>query len=273
MPTPGKTRITLVVFMSLIVAAYALAGLSGARSAARAQTAGTSAFFPIAFMTPEIAEESIMILTPGSGSRVTSPIHVEGVSDPTFEQNLVVRVLQADGTLVAEAPTTIAADVGQRGPFEIDLPVDLSTEQNIFIQVFATSARDGGTTHLSSVGVTFTPTGPADIILRTPYPEQITIFEPDVTDTVSGGLAHVEGFGLASFEQTLLVEVLDEDGTVVGSQPVTVAAPELGSPGPFSADVSYTLATAGPGRVVVRDVSPAFGGDAHLSSVEVNLEP
>ena len=28
-----------------------------------------------------------------------------------------------------------------------------------------------------------------------------------------------------------------------------------------------------PGRIVVRDGSPAFGGDVHLASVEVTLEP
>lgn len=214
-----------------------------------------------------------MILAPASGSRVTSPIQVSGVSDPTFEQNLVVRVLRADGSLVAEAPTTIQADAGQRGPFALDLPVSLTTEQNLFIQVFAESPRDGGVTHLSSVGVTFTPTGPEDIINRAPYPEQIAIFQPQTGATLTGGTVHVAGFGLAGFEQTLLVQVFDEDGEVVGSQPVMVAAPDLGEPGPFQADIAYTVSAAGPGRVVVRDISPAFGGDAHLSSVEVNLAP
>lgn len=225
------------------------------------------------FFVMERPEEALMILTPGPGSRVTSPLHVAGMADPTFEQNLVVRVIQADGSLVAEAPTTIMADIGRRGPFDIQLPVDLNAEQNIFIQIYTTSARDGGITHLSSVGVTFTPSGPVDIITRSPYPEQIAIYEPGISDTVSGGVAHVEGFGLAGFEQTLLIEVLDQDGAVVGSQPVMVEAPDLGFPGPFSADVPYTVSASGPGRIVVRDISPAFGGNAHLSSVEVNLEP
>ena len=270
----GKTRMAMIVVLSLVVAASGLAGLSSAGPAARAQSTESTLFFPLIFKNAaRLAEESIMILTPASGSRVTSPIHVSGVADPTFEQNLVVRVLQADGSLVTEAPTTIQTGAGQRGPFELDLTVNLATEQNIFIQVFATSPRDGGVTHLSSVGVTFTPTGPEDILNRTPYPEQIAITHPHTGDTLSGGNVQVMGFGLASFEQTLLVEVLDEDGDVVGSQPVTVAAPELGEPGPFQADIAYTVSVAGPGRIVVRDVSPAFGGDTHLSSVEVNLAP
>jgi hypothetical protein len=205
---------------------------------------------------------------------VTTPIRVAGVADPTFEQNLVVRVLLDDGTEVTQVPTTIQSDVGQRGPFEVEVPVDLDTERNIFIQVYASSARDGGITHLSSTGVIFSPGGPENILTQEPgQPEQVAIFQPQTGGTVSGGIAHVEGFALASFEQTLLIDILDAEGNVVGSQPVTVQAPDLGQPGAFSADVAHTVTESGPGRIVVRDPSPAFGGDTHLSSVEITLQP
>jgi hypothetical protein len=78
---------------------------------------------------------------------------------------------------------------------------------------------------------------------------------------------------VASFEQTLLIEVVDAYGAVIGLQPVLVQAPDFGLPGPFAVDVAYTLTAAGPGRVVVRDISPAHGGDIHRSSVEVDLAP
>ena len=68
----------------------------------------------------------------------------------------------------------------------------------------------------------------------------------------------MEGFALATFEQTLLIEILDSEGNVAGTESVIVQAPELGQPGPFSADVAYTVTEAGPGRIVVRDPSPAF---------------
>jgi hypothetical protein len=234
----------------------------------------TTVYLPLVVRNGVIrAEEAIMILTPGPGSRVTSPVRVSGEADPTFEQNLVVRVLLADGSLVSQVATTIQAEVGQRGAFSVDVPVNLTAEQAIFIQVFAASPRDGRITHLSSAGVTFTPTGPAVIETRPEYPEQIVIFEPQLGAQVSGGSVHVRGFGLATFEQTLNVDVQDQNGNVIGSEAVIVAAPALGKPGYFEADVTFTVGRAQPGRVVVRDVSPAFGGTVHLSSVEVNLAP
>ncbi len=223
---------------------------------------------------PSQPEEAILILQPGPGSRiVTSPLRVAGEADPTFEQNLVIRLLLADGTELAVVPTIIQADIGERGPFVVDVPFAISGEQQAFIQVFTTSARDGGLTHLSSVGLMLADSGVEQIVPVEPHPERIQISQPAFGETISGGAVIIAGVALASFEQTLVVELLDEAGLVLSSQPVTVNAPDLGQPGPFSLELPYVVATTMPGRVVVRDISPAFGGDVHLASVEVTLAP
>ena len=218
-------------------------------------------------------EEAILIFEPGPSSFLTNPVHVEGLADPTFEQTLVVRIVLADGTEVVSQPTTIAADVGQRGPFEADLFFNVPGGGNAFIQVFSQSPRDGGITHLASVGVTLGSGGVAMVVPGQRHPEDIIIAQPQTTQAISGGMLHVEGVAVASFEQTLVIELLDADGNVVASQPVIVSAPDLGQPGPYAADIPYSVTTSGPGRVIVRDISPAFGGDVHLSSVELNLNP
>jgi hypothetical protein len=218
-------------------------------------------------------EEAILILQPGPGSRLVSPARVAGVSDSTFEQNLVIRVVLDDGTILNTVPTTIQTELGQRGPFEVEVPFQVSEERQGFIQVFDSSARDGGLLHLASVGVLLAPGGEANIATIEPHPEQIEIFQPAQGEVVSGGSAMVEGFALASFEQTLMVQVLDVDGNIVGEGPVIVSAPDLGQPGSFSVEVPYTVSSAGPGRILVRDLSPAFGGEVHAASVEIQLEP
>jgi hypothetical protein len=243
-----------------------------AEPAASTPTSGATAPAEVVSPTaPAAPDEAILILEPGPGSRLTSPIHVAGIADPTFEQNLVARLLLDDGSELALMPAQIQAELGQRGNFAVDIPFAISGERQAFLQVYATSARDGGVTHLASVGLTVADSEPENIIPVTPHPERIVIHQPAPGETISGGTAHVEGFGLASFEQTLLVEVVDEAGNVVGSQPVTVNAPELGQPGSFSVDVPYSAAFNGPGRIVVRDISPAFGGDTHRATVEVTL--
>jgi hypothetical protein len=223
--------------------------------------------------TSDLPDEAILILEPGPGSRLVSPIHVAGEADSTFEQSLVIRLVGDDGSELALVPVQIAAEMGQRGPFEADIAFSTDQERQAFIQVYTTSPRDGGVTHLAATGVLLLADGEPQIITRVPQPEQIVIFTPGLSEVVRGGVVHVSGFALASFEQTLLVEVLDADGNVVGAAPVIVDAPDLGQPGPFEVDLDYTVVTPGPGRIVVRDISPAFGGDTHLSSVEIDLEP
>jgi len=214
-----------------------------------------------------------LILEPGPGSRVTSPLHVAGIANTTFEQALVVRLVLDDGSLLALEPTTIRTPMGTRGPFEVDVPFSLAGERSALLQVYSASARDGGLTHLSSVGLRLAPGGAADIRLAQVRPEHLQIRQPALLDRISGGVAHVEGFGLASFEGTLLVQVYDADGNQVGSQPIIVQAPEMGVPGPFVADVPYTVSAEGPGRVVVVDPLPAFDGVGHIASLEVILAP
>jgi len=198
---------------------------------------------------------------------------VRGLTDSTFEQNLVVRLMGDDGAELAITPVTIAAEMGQRGPFEATVPFTVTGERQAFIQVYASSPRDGGITHLASVGVILTDGQPQIQPAPAHTAERIILSRPTVATEISGGTVHVAGIGLASFEQTLLVEVVGEDGRVLTSQPVTVNAPDLGQPGEFSIDLPYGVAASGPGRIVVRDPSPVFGGDSHLASVEVTLSP
>lgn len=220
-----------------------------------------------------VVDEAILILQPASGSRLTSPIVLQGEADTTFEQTLGVQLRLPDGTVVTQTNAQIDAELGQRGNFSVEIPFQVSGEQQAFLQVFSSSPRDGGILHLSSSGVVLLESGTAEIRQAVSSSEQISILEPVVGGRVSGGVAHISGWGWASFEQTLLVELLDADGNVLGSIPVTVASAEPGQPGPFQADISYTVASEMPGRVSVRDVSPAFGGDTHRASVEITIAP
>lgn len=251
--------------------AAATAEPTGTPPAATFPPAPPSATAPVGGRPPD----AIAILSPGPGSRVTSPVTVLGVADSTFEQSLTITILTADGAVLTDSFAQIDAELGQRGSFTGQAVFNIVEEQQGFIQVYAISPKDGGITHLSSVGVTLAPGGAANLVPSSEGPEQIQILQPAAGETISGGVVRVEGFGVASFEQTLLVEILDESGATLAFAPVMVAAPDLGQPGPFSAELPYFLPSGSStaGRVVVRDVSPAHGGNSHLSSVEVTLQP
>ncbi len=222
---------------------------------------------------PAIPEEAILILEPGPGSRLVGSIHIAGFSNPTFEQNLGVRVVLDDGTIIAQTSTLIQSELGTRGPFAADVPFTVSGERNAFLQVFDASARDGGITHLNSMGVILAEAGAVTITPGSPHPEDIYITSPAAGTAIRGGIVHVEGIGIASFEQTLVVSVINQEGSAIASLPVIVHAPDYGLPGTFTIDLPYVVVAEQAGRIVVSDPSVVFAGDVHVSSVEVSLAP
>ena len=227
---------------------------------------------------PSGPAEVIWIQTPGNGSRLVGQVHIQGEAEPTFEQTLVVQVVALDQEpflVLAQQAVIISADAGVRGAFVVDLAFDLgaASDRPGAVNVFSTSPRDGGITHLASNQVTLAASGSEAILEGESGGERITIHAPASADRVSGGLVHVEGEAWASFEQTLLVEVIDMTGAIVGSSSAIIQGPDMGLPGSFAVDVAYSLTAGGPGRIVVRDVSAAFGQTLHQSTVDVDLGP
>jgi hypothetical protein len=229
---------------------------------------------PASTLPPDLPSEAILLLSPGLSSRVTSPVTVSGIADSTFENNLVVEIRDVEGNVIGLTPTTITAELGGRGPFETQVEFDPPAEEGPGrIVVYDASARDGHLVHLASVIVTLLPSGgAADIRPRAEHPETIVIEAPALLDVISGGVAHVSGFSGPTFEQNLQLDVLDENGVVVGSSFTTLET-GVGEPGPFEGDVSYSVASEQPGSIQVYATSPMDGSIEHLASVEVILQP
>jgi hypothetical protein len=264
-----KTARMVVV---LVIGTLAACGPGPTLPAAATATTEPAPAAPTA-SEPAQPQESIELQSPGPGSTVTSPLQVKGVADPTFEQHLSLRLYRITGEIVAEGSASIEAAIGERGPFAGQLTFDVEEGGPALLQVYDSSARDGGMIHLSSVPLTLAPSAPAEVKEAQAEPERIVIESPGAGETLTGGMVQVSGVGWASFEGTLVVEVVDAAGETVGQQPLIVEAPAMGAAGPFSTEVTYQVDQPGPGRVIVYDPSPAFGGLIHLSSVEVQLQP
>jgi hypothetical protein len=295
-----KMRWSLPLLVVLLAASACSPGGAATPDEARVAASAAAAAVPAPSatpgpdLTPEASipppggvggQEAILILEPGPQSGITSPVHVAGLADPTFEQNLVVQITDADGVLLALVPTTIQADLGQRGPFAADVTFGVTGEQPGRMSVFSTSARDGGLIHLASVEVTLLAGGPASINPAAPHKESIGLLEPALLAEVNGGVAHLAGFSDYVFENQLGVVICGAGGqgapdllcgtedNVLATGGAYVNSPDLGRPGPLSGDVAYLVAGRQRARIVIYDASPRDGGYTHANSVEVTLLP
>lgn len=103
------------------------------------------------------------------------------------------------------------------------------------------------------------PLPPAHILIQTPG------FLSAITSPVT-----IIGFSQPVFEQTLVVQVLGEDGNILFQEPVFIEA-ELGVAGPFEIEANFAVDYDQPGRIVVFSESARDGGIEQLSSIEVTL--
>jgi hypothetical protein len=238
--------------------------------------------------TPEAVDgalEAILISLPGFGSAITSPVTVQGQSRPTFEQNLVVAVYGESGELLGLTPTTLDSLAGSPGNFSTELTFTVASEQPGRVSVYETSAMDGGMVHLSSVEVTLRPGGAAEIFPAEFHFESIQIQFPAPNDELSGGMLTVSGFSDYYFESNLGLVLCGEGGSgapnelcgtednVLAAGNALIDAPDMGQPGPFSGELSYSVSAPTHARIVVFAASARDGGLLHLSSIPVMLVP
>lgn len=229
--------------------------------------------------------EAIVILQPGPNSAVTSPVTVQGQSRPTFEQNLVIAVYGEDGFLLAQQPTTLDSPIGEPGNYSIEVSFAVGSEQPGRISVYETSAMDGGIIHLSSVEVTLRPAGAAEIQQPTLGLESIDIQSPDPLAEISSGLIQISGFSDYYFESNLGLMLCGEGGSdapndlcgtednILAGGNALIDTPEVGQPGPFSGELSYSVSKPTHARLVVFAASPRDGGWLHINSIPILLLP
>lgn len=217
---------------------------------------------------------------------LTSPITITGQADPTFEQNLVVAIYGEDGAQLALTPTTIMADVGQRGPFEASLEFSVSAQQAGRISVYDISAMDGGIVHLASIEVVLMPSGSPQITSEMPGPESIDMQMPPHGAEIGGGLILIRGFSEYYFESTLGYmlcggglesgdphDLCGSSNNVLASGAIMINSPDIGQPGPIDTEISYSITEATTVRLVIYATSPRDGGLIHVVSRVLHLNP
>jgi hypothetical protein len=231
------------------------------------------------------ALEAIVILSPGANSLVSSPIIMLGQSRPTFEQALVVAVFAEDGSELARQPATIDSPSGEPGNFTLEIPFSVAVNQPGRISVFETSAMDGGIVHLTSVEVTLLTGGTPELQTPAVSFESIDIQSPAPMAEISGGVISVSGFSDYYFESNLGLilcggggsgapdEICGTEDNILAQGNAMIDAADVGQPGPFSGQLTYSVSQQTPARIVVFAASPRDGGLLHLNSIPILLLP
>jgi hypothetical protein len=228
-------------------------------------------------VAPDLSEDSILIQTPQAGAHVSGDLLVQGISDPAFEQNLVIRLVGEAGDELLRANTIIQAGVGTRGNFSASINIPSGVSASALLQVFSTSPKDGSLVHLSSVTV-FLNSGNSEGSPVDNKSEHILVKSVTESGTGTDALIEVDGIAWSLFENTLNYAVCGETS---GTRPdmvcgtlenrlaegvVTTSATEMGLPGEFIITIPESVSLPPSATIVVYSVSPMNGAIEHAAS-------
>ena len=90
---------------------------------------------------------------------VNSPVTITGSAD-VFEATVNIRVLDANGEVIAESFAMATCGTGCRGDFSTQINVPIDAEQPGTVQVFEYSAKDGSMINVVEIPVVLAPHAP-----------------------------------------------------------------------------------------------------------------
>jgi hypothetical protein len=228
---------------------------------------------PIPLPVP-VPSEKVAIFRPGPGSSVTSPFRVRGWAGPSWNGRVEINLIGEDGRLITSSVAYLLAIPGNAGLFtsEVEFETPLVAEAaRLEVSIFGIDDRE--LDHMASVDVILLSIGSPLVHETIHSPEKLHIYYPETFDTIRGGITQVRGIGWLDTEGPLYIEVLDQDGNVVGATKAEIESEEGGATGAFTAEIQYQIDAPQRGRIAVYEPSDTIPGILHYASVFVNLRP
>jgi hypothetical protein len=99
---------------------------------------------------------AIVVESPSIGSPASSPLSVSGSAN-VFEATVSIRILDEDGSKIAETFTNASCGTGCRGDYSVAVRFSVDHEQPGIVEVFDYSAKDGSQENVVRIPVVLAP--------------------------------------------------------------------------------------------------------------------
>ena len=167
-------------------------------------------------------------------------------------------------------PTTIpwsSANISVKLSYEIRTPAEAG---RLTISV---DDQHGRTMDLNSVNILLLSTGAAELLPSSDLKQVIIILDPAPGKVIRNGTVHVSGLARTDLRHPLKVELISEDGKILGQRLATNPQSTSEEYGVFTAEVPYWVPGPTPARLIIFEDENNRDEITHLSSVEIVLKP
>ena len=216
----------------------------------------------------------IKIYRPGDLSRVVSPFSVVANMPPGQNGQVQLELVGEDGRTLANLvqyiiplPNSSTANVVVDIKFEIPGVAEAGRLQ------FTLRDDNGRVKAISSVNLVLLSQGRTELNGYGDLRQNVVIRQPAEGTIIEGGTFLVSGAARTGDERSLVIELIDLDGKVVGSGLAALEQPLERNFYTYSTEIKYKVSEETPVRMVVRARGARIPGTAFLNSVELVLLP
>jgi len=238
-------------------------------------TAPTATPGPTATASPTPIPSTLTITEPPNASIVPmgQPITVSGAGSNLFENNVVVRAYDQNGTILAEQATILDTDtIGGSGTWSVALTAQTEPGTPGHITAFSPSPVEGQEPTASSIAVTYGQQPATEARIDITFPTHPSVLDANAPISVTGT-------GVELFENNVVVRALDWEGNVLAETITTTDATEPGGDGSWTAQLSVQVNIPTPGLIVAFSPAatggnpPAYDGVGVIYNVPVAVLP
>lgn len=221
-----------------------------------------------------IPEARIAIFRLGELSKVRSPLQVTIQISRGAVGPLRVELLGENGRLLARQVKTLPANFSGQSTeiaFKIDFEIPATAEVGRL--VVTTQDAKQRLLAVNSVNLILMSIGEPELNPASALFEPLVIQQPAPKTLIQGGVLMLTGVARPDSDKPLRVQLVAEDGRVVGQRLAAVVRDPSGGYGPFAVDVPYSVSSLTPVRLIVYEDGEGISPIAHLTSMEVVLSP
>jgi len=221
----------------------------------------------------------IQLISPGRLSRVTSPFNIHAYltpprNDREEESSYQVSLYGDDGRLLVRHYFVREADQSGNTHLVMEIIFEVSgTAEAARLEVSSLDGY-GRISALATTDLILLSEGDPEIKSVLDLYENLIIQQPISSTLIQGDVLIIQGVTRFAPQNQLLVELMNREGGLVGSEVLLVLEENLGNGyRPFGGEIPYQVGISSWIRVQVTARDGKFSGIQHLSSVEVLVSP
>ncbi|NMC12347.1 MAG: hypothetical protein GYA34_05625 [Chloroflexi bacterium] len=221
-----------------------------------------------------VPQAEIEIRTPGHLSRVASPIPVYAILKPGVLQRARVDLIGEDKRVLARQIVSLPY-VNRFGEAILSIKLNFEIPGAAEAARLSISVEDeyGRMTALNSIPLILLSVGESDLIPYLDLRQPIFIQQPAPRTLVQGNTVVVSGRAHPDGDEYIMIELVDQNGKVVGKRVCSLSEPDTSGYGTFLIDVPYTVSESTPVLITVWQSDDGFSNIIHLTSREILLSP